>query len=227
MIAETFAGLQHRTRLGNGRHTATTLGNVAVLSSTVSNGGPGSQPITFTDNVPSGLAIDMVQAGSASCTISGQKVSCSMILPPGQGGLVNILVTPTAAGSYTNATAVSLPSDDVDPNASNNVASANLNVSQPPTPPQPRCVVPRLRGAPSLDAQEALTLLGCSIGTITKRHDKHVPKGSVIRTAPGVGVYAGETTVNLVVSSVRKHRKHHTRTKHHKHAVKAARWWRT
>jgi Domain of unknown function DUF11 len=79
--------------------TSALPGNAALLASTVTNLGPASLPITFTDDIPSGLQIDSVVAGSGSCATSGPQVTCTISgLAPGQSTPVDIVVTPTAPG---------------------------------------------------------------------------------------------------------------------------------
>jgi uncharacterized protein DUF11 len=85
----------------------------ALLSSTVSNAGPGTEPITFVDHVPAGLAINSASAGDGTCSTSGQTVTCTISgLGAGQTVPVNIAVTPAAAGSYANSVSVSSPLTD-------------------------------------------------------------------------------------------------------------------
>jgi hypothetical protein len=76
-----------------------TIGDQALLSWTVSSGGPSSGPIRFTETVPTGLTIDAAVAGQGTCSTSGQTVTCAITaLVPGQSAPVDVVVTPTVAG---------------------------------------------------------------------------------------------------------------------------------
>jgi hypothetical protein len=180
-------------------------GRLAVLSSTVRNQGPGTGPITFVDRVPAGLTID-APAGGGGCSISGQTVTCTITgLAVGQSTPVDVVVTPSAAGAYSNSVSVTVASGTPDPNASNNAASATLVVG-PPTSIV-KCLVPRLKGASSGLAKTVLNDLGCKV-KVSHSHSSAVHKGLVITTKPGAGTYGFHTTVTLVVSSGQK-KKHH------------------
>ena len=176
-------------------------GSYALLNSTVSNAGPPSLPVTFVDQVPAGLTIASAVAGDGSCSVAGQTVTCTINgLAPGQSAPVSIVVTPAAAGTYTNA--VSASSGIPDPNTGNNTASASLAVSARPTPaPTPKCVVPNLKRVPSATAKKVLKLLGCKVGKTRTAHSSSVAKGLVIKTSPKAGTYAAGRTVALTVSS--------------------------
>jgi hypothetical protein len=173
-------------------------GHPALLSSTVTNAGPGSgRPITFVDSLPAGLTIDSVAAGDGSCSTSGQTVTCTIALPAGQNAPVDVVVTPSAAGSYTNTVSVGVTTPVTDPNLTNNAASATLTVGLV-LPAQ--CVVPNLKGISSGFAKKVLTDLGCKVKS-KKSHSKSVKKGSVVETKPGKGTYTYQRTITLVVSS--------------------------
>jgi hypothetical protein len=185
--------------------TNAAAGLPAVLSSTVTNNGPASAPITFTDHVPSALTIDSAVAGNGSCATSGQTVTCTVSgLSAGQSAPVNVVVTPSAAGSYANSVSVS-PVGAIDNNAANDSASATLAVGPAALPA--KCVVPSLRDAPSRVARTVLGDLGCQVKT-AQAHSKHVREGLVIQTKPGPGTYAHQATITLLISSGPK-RSHH------------------
>jgi uncharacterized repeat protein (TIGR01451 family) len=173
-------------------------GQAALFSSTVTNNGPGGRAITFTDTVPSGMTIDSAVAGSGSCSVSGQTVTCTISgLATGQSAPVAVVATPSSPGSYTNRVSVAPPSGATDPNTANNSASATLNVglSLPA-----KCVVPKLKGASSSLAKRVLKDLGCKVKT-TKAHSNSVRKGSVVKTKPGPGKYPYRKRITLAVSS--------------------------
>jgi Domain of unknown function DUF11/PASTA domain len=179
----------------------------ALLSSTVSNAGPGTEPITFVDHVPSGLSINSASAGNGTCSTSGQTVTCTISgLGAGQSVPVNVVVTPAASGTYSNSVSVSVPITDT--NAANNTATATLAATAPA--PTPKCVVPKLKNTPSKVAKTVLKDLGCKVKT-SKAHSKSVRKGNVIKTKPGAGTHPFGTTVKVQVSSGPSKKKHETR----------------
>jgi Domain of unknown function DUF11 len=170
-----------------------------LLSSTVTNGGPSSAPITFTDKVPSGLAVDSAAAGQGTCATKAQTVTCTITgLQAGQSAPVNVVVTPTRSGNFVNGVSVSAPFPD--PTPGNNSASAMLAVGTPATS---GCVIPKLRNTPSSVARAVLKELNCKV-RVTRRHSKRVHKGNVIATRPGPSRHPAGTRVKLVVSSGRK-----------------------
>jgi hypothetical protein len=184
------------------------VGSLANLSATVSNAGPNTSPITFTDSVPAGLTIDSAVAALGSCAVASQTVTCTIpSLAPGQTSNVSIVVTPTAVGNYTNTTSVTLVSG-TDPNSANNTASASLTVGAMLL--TPKCVIPTLRGLTPSFAKTLLGLLGCTVGNITHSASKTVPKGLVIATNPGASTVAAGQAVAITVSSgPRKHKRKH------------------
>jgi hypothetical protein len=182
-----------------------TVGNLALLASSVANGGPLNGPITFNDTVPDGLTIVSAVAGAGSCSVSGQSVACTITgLSAGQSAPVNLLVRPTVAKTYANAVSVA-PQGAGDPNGANNSASATLIVDSPPLigpPPTstPSCVVPKLTRTPVSVTKNVLGLLSCKIGKTKRVRSKTITKGTIIKTTPGAGTYRNGTTVNLTVS---------------------------
>jgi len=182
----------------------------ALLSSTVSEVGPGGAPATFVDHVPAGLTIDAAAAGLGTCTTSGQTVTCTINgLTTDQSVPVDVIVTPTAGRSYTNTVSISSPFPD--PNPANNHASATLTAGIAVTTEM--CLVPRLEDTSSKVAGAVLKDLGCKVAT-THAHSRTVRKGNVIKTMPGPGTHPFGTTVRVQVSSgprKRKHKKHRAR----------------
>lgn len=177
-----------------------------LLSSTVTNGGPSSAPITFTDKVPTGLSVDSAAAGDGTCATSAQTVTCTVTgLGAGQSAPVNVVVTPSRTGNFVNGVSVSAPFPD--PTPGNNSASAMFAVGSSASG---ACVVPKLRNTPSSVARNVLKDLGCKV-KIAHQRSTRVRKGNVVTTKPGAGKHRAGTTVKLVVSSGRskpKHKKH-------------------
>ena len=192
--------------------SAPAVGSLANLTATVSNAGPNTGAITFTDGVPAGLTIDSAVAGSGTCVVAGQTVTCTITaLAPGQTSNVSVVVTPTAVGSYTNTVSVALVSG-TDPNAANNTASASLTVGAMLL--TPKCVIPTLRGLTASFAKTLLGLLGCTVGNVTHAASKTVPKGLVIASDPGASTVAAGQAVAITVSSGRPPKKHKHKRKH-------------
>jgi hypothetical protein len=198
-----------------------TVGALALLRSTVTNHGLESDPVTFTDSVPSGLTVDSVFAGPNSCATAGQTVTCTIDgLAVGQSAPVSILVTPTAAGSHVNTVSVAPQAGTADPVTADDRASATLTVrAVPPASARtktPRgrtaaraCVVPNLRRLTLATARRLLAPLGCKVGKVRRAHNRRIAKGAVIGTSPKPGTYAAGRRVALVVSSgPPRHRRH-------------------
>jgi Domain of unknown function DUF11 len=182
-----------------------TAGHPALFSSAVLNNGPASAPITFTDQVPAGLAIDSAAAGDGTCSISGQTVTCAINgLPAKESVPVDVIATPTTAGSYMNSVSIVLSTGALDPDPANNAAAATLSVVS--GAPPARCVVPALKGVPSGLARAVLSDLECKVKA-AKAHSNSIRKGAVVRTNPGDGTYAAGATITLVVSSGPKRHK--------------------
>jgi hypothetical protein len=180
---------------------APTVGSLAVLSATVSNSGPSSGSATFTDAVPAGLTIDSAVAGSGTCSVSGQTVTCTIAgLAAGTSSPVTIVVTPTATGSYANAASVT-PVGTADPNPANNSASATVAVG--PALLTARCTIPSLRGVTPALARTLLGALGCTAGPVKLVSSRRVRRGLVVGTSPGPSTGAAALVVTIDVSSGR------------------------
>jgi hypothetical protein len=198
-----------------------TVGALALLRSTVTNHGPESDPVAFTDTVPAGLTVDSVFAGPNRCATAGQTVTCTIDgLAPGQSAPVSILVTPTAAGSFLNDVSVAPQAGTADPVSGDDSAAARLDVAPPPasgpTPPGERktpraCVVPNLRRLLLATVKRLLGPLGCKAGKVRHAHNRKIARGKVIRTTPKRGTYSAGRRIGLVVSSgpPRRHRHRH------------------
>jgi Domain of unknown function DUF11/PASTA domain len=199
---------------GSATPASITTGGVSEYAFTVSNGGIGAGPITFTDGIPSGLKILSAVAASGNCSTAGQTVSCTITnLGAGSSAPVSIVVSAPTAGVYADTATVSTVLTD--PNLANNTASATITVHSPTVVPlaqPPKCRVVRLTGAPLAVAKIVIPALNCKVGKITKKTSKAVPKGDVISTSPGPrAVRKKGTAVKIVVSSGRpkKKRKKH------------------
>lgn len=175
--------------------------HAALLSWTVTNDGPGTGPITFTDDLPAGLSIIATAAGLGTCSETGQVVTCTISsLASGQSVPVNVVVRAAAAGNQNNSVSVAVGAGVTDPVSSNNMASATIDVVPQKTPSVRRCTVPRLANTPSQEAGTVLRDLGCKV-RITHRRSKTIARGRTIRTNPKHGKYAFHKVVTVVVSS--------------------------
>jgi len=177
-------------------------GDLALLSSLVVNRGGSTALVAFTDTVPDGLTINSAAAGSGSCSTTGQTVSCRILIAPADSAPVNIVVTPTAAGTYLNRVSIVSSEGQRDPNPGNDSASATLTVAEAVAPPRaPACTVPALKRMPLRVARRVLRILLCRPGKAKRVHSRGVKKGLVIRTTPKPGTYAAGKGVALLVSS--------------------------
>jgi uncharacterized repeat protein (TIGR01451 family) len=175
------------------------VGQTAVLTGKVTNNGPYAGPITLTDTVPAGLTVDYAAAASGSCTVAGTTVTCLFpSVAVGQSENAALVVTPTAAKTFTDTGSVADDEGATDPNSANNNAMTTLKVSAVAVP---KCVVPKLGGASESLAKALLPLLGCKVGKVKKATSKSVPKGDVISTNPKAGSYAAGKSIGITISS--------------------------
>jgi hypothetical protein len=173
-------------------------GAIALLASTVTNKGPATNPLTFTDVVPGGLKIVTVLTPSGKCSTLGNSVTCTIpSLAAGQSTPIDIIAT-ASPGSYTNAVKLAQASNVTDPAPSNNAASAKFTVSKSGSS---KCVVISLANVPVGTAKKLLPALGCKVGKVTKSPSSKVAKGSVVKTTPGSGSYAAGKSIGIVESS--------------------------
>lgn len=187
-----------------------TAGGAAEYAFTVSNGGPSSGSITFTDAIPSGLKILTAVAGSGTCSTTGQTVTCTISgLKAGASVPVSIVVSAAGAGSYPDSASVNTALTD--PNPGNNSVNTTLTVSNLPSPP---CKTVRLTGLSPAFAKQLIGALNCKVGKVTSKASRSVRKGLVISSNPGAGkTLAAGSAVSVVVSSgppkKKKHKKKH------------------
>ena len=181
------------------------IGSQALLSSVVSNSGPSSGTLTFTEAVPTGVQIQSASADYGSCSVSGQTVTCTLNPAIGQNATVDVVVTPTQAGSFAATASITNSAGLTDPNTANNAATANLVVDALPR----QCIVPGLKKLPLAAAKMLLGELGCTVHVKSKHTS--ITKGLVIGTSARVGTYPFHQLVTVTVSEgPRKNkRKHH------------------
>jgi len=197
-VTNEDAGVQSSTPT-----SSASVGSSAVLTSTVMNNGPELSPITFVDQVPSGLTLQSALAGSGTCVISSQTVTCTISgLAVGQSASIDVIVTPSKVGSYASSVSVSVPGV-TDPNTANNTASSTLVVAALPQ----QCIVPALRKLSLASARALLKQLGCTVRDL-KQHSS-IANGLVISVRGGVASYRYHQLVTLIVSEGPKKRKRH------------------
>jgi hypothetical protein len=210
-VLNVSANLVQAEDVGIAQHavpSSITAGGAAVFVLAVTGGGPGNSAAAVTDTVPAGLSIVSVIAGSGTCTVSGQTVSCSV---PAAPATIAVVVSATTAGTFANAAAVATALSD--PNPANNTSSATLAVSAAPVQnPAPMCHTVSLSRVPLKVAKSVVGDLGCKVGKLTTKSSKSTPKGDVVSTSPGAGkTLALGTKVNIVSSSGKPKKKKHTK----------------
>lgn len=175
-----------------------TAGYPAVLHSVVSNAGPDTVPIKFTDTLPNGLTISSAVAARGSCWVKQRAVTCVIgDLPIGHVAHVTVDVKVHAAGRYTNKVAVTAQGA-TDPDMTNNTASARLTVRPAATK---HCTVPNLTGTSVKVGKHDLKQLGCRVGKIHRTSSREVAAGDIVATSPGPGTYSAGKLVALDVST--------------------------
>ena len=177
-----------------------TPGGDAVFVLSVASSGPSTAPVSLTDAVAPGLTIQSVSSGSDSCTVSGQNLTCTVPTPPSS---IAIVVSPRAAGSYTNLASVTTSFPN--PTPQNAVTSTALTVANAPAAAV--CHPASLAGLKLGQAKTLIAALGCQVGKVTKKRSKKVHKGLVVSNTPHSGTSALGTSINLVVSSGRPKRR--------------------
>jgi uncharacterized repeat protein (TIGR01451 family) len=201
-LAVTLAQQQDAAVSATAGPSGAIAGDLAQLSATVTNDGPATESITFSDTVPSGLAIQSSVAGSGSCSIAGQSVSCTLTgLPAGASAPVVITVLPGVAGQYANTVSVATTAGEPDPTPGDNIAHATLSVAAGSGAGKIQCVVPVLARTPLAVAKHVLKLLHCRAGRVTKKSSRKVSKGEVIGTRPRAGSYSPGKAVAITESS--------------------------
>jgi beta-lactam-binding protein with PASTA domain len=80
-----------------------------------------------------------------------------------------------------------------------------IQTPPPPAPPQPRCVVPKMKGKTLLAAKRAIKRAHCSVGKVTRLYSARVRKGRVIAQKPRPGTKrAAGAKVMLTLSRGKK-----------------------
>jgi uncharacterized repeat protein (TIGR01451 family) len=112
--------------------TSVNLGEDLIYATAVYNAGPDpATGVTITDQVPGGLAFDPSQSYGASCTQSGQTLTCSLLdgIPVGQQLVPHLAFQATTTGTYTSTWTAS--ADQADSTPADNTASTTTTVNPP------------------------------------------------------------------------------------------------
>ena len=203
-VAATVVATEDSAVTTTEQPTNVAAGGLALLASTVTDKGPASNPLTFTDVVPAGLKIATVVSPSGACTTQGPVVTCTILgLTAGQSAPVDIIVTPSA-GTYTNTVTLAQPPGATDPVTANNTSASKFTASKATVT---KCVVTGLANLPLGTAKKLLPALNCKVGKVSKSSSSKVAKGDVIKTTPGNGSYAVGKSIAIVESSGPKPKK--------------------
>src|SRR5439155_2876039 len=102
-----------------------TVGNNLTYTITVTNNGPNPATDVTLIDTPSGA--NFVSA-SQGCSQSGGIITCNLAdIAVGASATVNIVVTPTAAGTISNTASVT--AKEIDPDTANNTATESTTVN--------------------------------------------------------------------------------------------------
>ncbi|MDQ8739411.1 DUF11 domain-containing protein [Paenibacillus sp. LHD-38] len=109
------------------------VGSPLTYNVVVPNNGPSTATgVTLIDTLPAGVTFISANPSQGSCTETGGVVTCSLgTLANGASATVEIVVTPTAAGTTTNTANVS--GNEFDPNLANNTDTEETVII--PVPP--------------------------------------------------------------------------------------------
>jgi hypothetical protein len=196
-VSATISAVEDSSVTTTLQPSTVSAGGTAVLASTVTDNGPASNPLTFTDAVATGLTIDTVLSPSGTCTTAGQVVTCTITgLAAGQSAPVDVLVT-AKAGKYTNQVTVTQASIVTDPTTANNTATEAFTAAAATK----KCAVTGLAKVPLATAKKVLTALSCKVGKVTKAYSSTVAKGDVIKTTPGSGSYTSGKSIGISESN--------------------------
>ena len=113
--------------------TPLAVGGTFIYALTATNNGPdAANAVTVTDPLPSGLSFISATASQGSCGASGQTVTCMLgTLPAGTTISINLDVIVGMAASNTAPTnTATVSSTTVDPDPTDNSASATVGVGQ-------------------------------------------------------------------------------------------------
>ena len=127
-IGDVFADLSIEKAASNDE---VSIGDIVVFTLQVRNNGPAtSTNVVITDSLPSNLDFLAAVSTTGSCDETGNVVTCELgDLGNGEGAVVFIDAEATAAGEAVNVSSVE--GDELDPDESDNTASATVLVIAP------------------------------------------------------------------------------------------------
>ena len=127
-IGDVFADLSIEKAASNDE---VSIGDIVVFTLQVRNNGPAtSTNVVITDSLPSNLDFLAAVSTTGSCDETGNVVTCELgDLGNGEGAVVFIDAEATAAGEAVNVASVA--GDELDPEESDNTASATVLVNAP------------------------------------------------------------------------------------------------
>lgn len=139
--------------------TSVELGSKITYEVEVSNLGPDlATDVTVTDQLPKGTDFFSATTTVGKCTAGGNKVSCKLgdlaVNSPTADTSVSLTIVVTTRKSGTVTNVVTAKSDQKDPVAKNNKASAKTTVLAPPTTPTCRGVPATIVGTGTADRLE-------------------------------------------------------------------------
>jgi hypothetical protein len=177
-----------KSHVGNfnaGQHSA----QYTVL---VSNNGKGStiDPVTVTENVPSGETLVSMSGSGWTCASGGTTCTRSDSLMPGMSyGAITVTVNVAANASSPQVNSVTASGG----------GSASATATDSTTI---EVAVPNVVGDTQSAATTAIQNAGLAVGTVTMMSSGTVPPGDVISESPAAGTFVSPASaVNLTVSS--------------------------
>jgi len=151
------------------------VGDVAVISGTIGNGGPG-QVSDAVLHIAAAAGLQIVASLPATGCAFSTDLACTIgIVAKGASIPFIAVVKGTATGAHTLAASVVASNDS---NTANNAASSTVTVqNQVPLV----CTVPSLKGATKAFAKKLLAATHCKLGKTSRKKSKRGSPGTVIK----------------------------------------------
>jgi len=115
----------------NAAPSPATLNRPLTYTVAITNGGPaGATGVVVTTTLPAGSVVGPATPSQGSCTLNGLVPVCTLgSMGNGASASIRVVITPTIGGTLTATTRVAAV--QLDPNLSNNSATANTPVTPP------------------------------------------------------------------------------------------------